>query len=68
MGRQRFTAQNQRFVYWPMLKSGDSDAILPQFELYRKGFLLVMDGDGKGAAATGKGGRRYASEIPVPMH
>lgn len=32
-----FTAQNQRLIYWPMLKSGDFDAILPQFELYRKG-------------------------------
>ncbi len=31
-----FTAQNQRLLYWPMLKSGDVDAILPQFELYRK--------------------------------
>ena len=31
-----FTAQNQRLLYWPMLKSGDFDAILPQFELYRK--------------------------------
>lgn len=32
-----FTAQNQRLLYWPMLKSGDFDAILAQFELYRKG-------------------------------
>ena len=31
-----FTAQNQRLLYWPMLKSGDRDVILPQFELYRK--------------------------------
>ena len=31
------TAQNQRLLYWPMLKAGDYDAILPQFELYRKG-------------------------------
>ena len=31
------TAQNQRLLYWPMLKSGDYDAIIPQFELYRKG-------------------------------
>lgn len=31
------TAQNQRLIYWPMLKSGDFDAILSQFELYRKG-------------------------------
>ncbi|MFK7962069.1 MAG: DUF5703 domain-containing protein [Phycisphaerales bacterium] len=30
-----FTAQNQRLLYWPMLRSGDFDAILPQFELYR---------------------------------
>ena len=31
-----FTAQNQRLLYWPMLKAGDADAILPQFELYRR--------------------------------
>lgn len=31
------TAQNQRLLYWPMLKAGDFDALLPQFELYRKG-------------------------------
>ncbi|MEI7423728.1 MAG: DUF5703 domain-containing protein [Prolixibacteraceae bacterium] len=36
-GGSVFTAQNQRLLYWPMLKSGDFDAILPQFELYRKG-------------------------------
>jgi hypothetical protein len=29
------TAQNERLLYWPMLKAGDFDAILPQFELYR---------------------------------
>jgi len=31
------TAQNQRLLYWPMLKAGDFEAMLPQFELYRKG-------------------------------
>jgi hypothetical protein len=31
-----FTAQNQRLVYWPMLKSGDFDAIIPQFEFYNR--------------------------------
>lgn len=36
-GGSVFTAQNQRLLYWPMLKSGDFDAILPQFELYLKG-------------------------------
>ncbi len=36
-GGAMHTAQNQRLLYWPMLKAGDRDAILPQFELYRKG-------------------------------
>lgn len=30
------TAQNQRLVYWPMLKSGDSDLLKPAFEFYRR--------------------------------
>lgn len=34
-GGTSFTAQNQRLVYWPMLKNGDFDAMLPQFEFYR---------------------------------
>lgn len=29
-----FTAQNQRHMYWPMLKSGDFDMMAPQFEFY----------------------------------
>lgn len=28
------TAQNQRLVYWPMLKSGDADLMKPQFDFY----------------------------------
>lgn len=31
-----FTAQNQRLLYWPMLKTGDYDAIHSHFGLYRK--------------------------------
>jgi hypothetical protein len=34
-----FTAQNQRLVYWPMLKSGDVDLMKPQFDFYKN--LLV---------------------------
>ncbi len=30
------TAQNQRLVYWPLLRSGDADLLAPQFEFYRK--------------------------------
>ena len=29
------TAQNQRLVYWPMLKNGDTDLLVPQLEFYR---------------------------------
>ncbi|WP_186758608.1 DUF5703 domain-containing protein [Echinicola salinicaeni] len=36
-GGATFTAQNQRLLYWPLLKTGDFEAMLPQFELYRKG-------------------------------
>lgn len=28
------TAQNQRLVYWPFLKSGDADLMKPQFDFY----------------------------------
>lgn len=35
-GGGTMTAQNQRLVYWPMLKSGDCDMMTPQFEFYRR--------------------------------
>jgi hypothetical protein len=31
-----FTAQNQRLVYFPMLKNGDFDLMTPQFEFYKR--------------------------------
>ncbi len=33
-GGGTFTAQNQRLVYWPLLKSGDFDMMRPQFGFY----------------------------------
>lgn len=33
-GGGTFTAQNQRLVYWPMLKNGDFDLMKAQFEFY----------------------------------
>ena len=33
-GGGTYTAQNQRLVYWPMLKSGDFDLLQPQFDFY----------------------------------
>ena len=35
-GGGTMTAQNQRLVYWPMLKSGDFDMITPQFDFYNR--------------------------------
>ncbi len=58
-----FTAQNQRLLYWPMLKAGDFDAIQPQFELYRKAL-------GGACARVQKyfkhGGAVYCEYIGVP--
>lgn len=34
-GGGTFTAQNQRLVYWPMLKSGDAELMKPQFDFYQ---------------------------------
>lgn len=34
-GGGSFTAQNQRLVYWPMLKSGDFDMMKTQFDFYK---------------------------------
>lgn len=31
-----FTAQNQRLVYWPMVKGGDFEMMKPQFEFYKR--------------------------------
>lgn len=33
-GGGTFTAQNQRLVYWPMLKNGDFDLLKPQLDTY----------------------------------
>ena len=35
-GGGSFTAQNQRLVYWPMLKSGDFDMMASQFDFYKR--------------------------------
>lgn len=35
-GGGTFTAQNQRLVYYPLLKSGDEDLMQPSFEFYNR--------------------------------
>lgn len=58
-----FTAQNQRLVYWPMLKSGDHDAILSQFELYRKALPGSL---ARVKKHFGHNGAMYSEYISVP--
>lgn len=36
-GGGSFTSQNQRLVYWPLLKSGDFDLMPVQFDYFRRG-------------------------------
>ncbi|MHC4645351.1 MAG: DUF5703 domain-containing protein [Planctomycetota bacterium] len=40
-GGGSFTAQNQRLVYWPMLKNGDFDMMPSQFDFYRRALLAA---------------------------
>ncbi|KAL5114598.1 hypothetical protein ACEQ8H_007503 [Pleosporales sp. CAS-2024a] len=35
-GGGTFTAQNQRLLYWPLLKSGDFDIMTQQFDFYKR--------------------------------
>lgn len=35
-GGGTFTAQNQRLVYWPLIKTGDHDMMLAQFDFYNR--------------------------------
>ena len=35
-GGGTMTAQNQRLVYWPLLKNGDYDVLQPQIDTYRR--------------------------------
>jgi hypothetical protein len=58
-----FTAQNQRLLYWPMLKSGDVDAIYSQFELYRK---ALPGAQARVRANFDHDGAIYAEYLGVP--
>jgi hypothetical protein len=41
-GHAGFTAQNQRLVHWPMLKSGDADLLKVGLEFYRERHGLAL--------------------------
>ena len=54
------TAQNQRLVYWPMLKSGDFDLMKPQFDFYLD---LLQNAEIRTAAAWGHKGASFTEQL-----
>jgi hypothetical protein len=59
-GGGTFTAQNQRLVYWPMLKSGDFDLMVPQFEFYNK---LLKNAELRSKIYWNHGGACFAEQL-----
>jgi hypothetical protein len=54
------TAQNQRLVYWPMLKSGDFDMMKPQFDFYLN---LLKNAEIRTEAAWGHKGASFTEQL-----
>jgi hypothetical protein len=54
------TAQNQRLVYWPMLKSGDVDLMVPQFQFYLR---LLKNAELRTRVAWGHDGASFTEQL-----
>lgn len=54
------TAQNQRLVYWPMLKSGDFEMMKPQFDFYLN---LLKNAEIRTEAAWSHKGASFTEQI-----
>ncbi len=59
-GGGTFTAQNQRLVYWSMLKSGDYDMMTPQFEFYNR---ILKNAELRSKVYWGHGGACFAEQL-----
>jgi hypothetical protein len=59
-GGGTFTAQNQRLVYWPMLKSGDFDLMKAQFEFYLR---LLRNAETRSRFYWGHGGACFTEQM-----
>jgi hypothetical protein len=55
-----FTAQNQRLLYWPLLKSGDYDLMIPQFDFYNR---ILKTAELRSKVYWGHGGACFAEQI-----
>jgi hypothetical protein len=54
------TAQNQRLVYWPMLKTGDFEMMKPQFDFYVN---ILKNAEVRTEAAWGHKGASFTEQI-----
>jgi hypothetical protein len=54
------TAQNQRLLYWPMLKSGDFDMMKPQFDFYLD---LLKNAEIRTESAWGHKGASFTEQL-----
>lgn len=59
-GGGTMTAQNQRLVYWPMLKSGDYDMMKSQFDFYLR---LLPTAEARSRVYWGHAGACFAEQI-----
>jgi len=60
MGRGTMTAQNQRLVYWPMLKSGDTDMMKAQLDTYLR---MLPSAVARTRYYWGHGGASFTEQI-----
>ena len=59
-GGGTMTAQNQRLVYWPMLKSGDTDMMAAQFDTYLR---LLPTAEARTKHYWGHGGASFCEQL-----
>jgi hypothetical protein len=59
-GGGTMTAQNQRLVYWPLLKSGDYDVLRPQIDTY---YRMLPNAIARTRHYWGHGGASFTEQI-----
>ncbi len=59
-GGGTFTAQNQRLLYWPMLKSGDYDAMYGQLQFYKR---ILKNAEIRSKAYWNHGGAAFTEQL-----
>jgi len=59
-GGGTFTAQNQRLVYWPMLKSGDIELMTSEFDFYNR---MLKNAELRSQVYWNHGGACFAEQL-----